>query len=230
MPLARRKRGASITKKSMLLKCEWGSVAACRGRGHSADRGPSAVPVPTRHRAPRARAPGTLARAPSPSHANGAAATERRAPAHRGRLPARRPTAVRTEPPHPRRLGRSRPPLWPRGHARRRRGQGSPSDPRGWKERLGDPREDGMRGWGSSRMEGAAARCARGMAAGCTDPDPRGWKERLGDPREDGRSGEAAGCGAARLRDARLGLLRAYTGCGRGRTCAMRCWTPALLT
>jgi hypothetical protein len=54
-----------------------------------------------------------------------------------------------------------------------------------------------MRGWGSSRMEGAAARCVRGVAAGCADPDPRGWKERLGDPREDGRSGEAAGCGAA---------------------------------
>jgi hypothetical protein len=38
-------------------------------------------------------------------------ATERRVPGHWGRLPARRPAAVRTEPPHPRRLGRSHPPL-----------------------------------------------------------------------------------------------------------------------
>jgi hypothetical protein len=56
---------------------------------------------------------------------------------------------------------------------------------------------------------GAAAGCARGAAVGVC--------------------GEAVGCGAARLRDARLGRLQAYAGCGRGRTCAMR-WLDAYTT
>jgi hypothetical protein len=248
MPLARRKRGASITKKSMLLKCEWGSVAACRGRGNSADRGPSAVPVPTRHRVPRARASGTLARAPSPSRANGAATTERCAPAHRGRLPARRPAAVRTEPLPPSvarpRTGDACPCAVPQPCERSRRTHA------GWDGRArrcgpgATPADAGARGHARIREDG---RSDWGILArmGCAAGDPRGWKERLRDAcggwlrdaririREDGRSGwgilarmEGAGRlrDAARLQDARLGLLRAYTGCGRGRTCAMRCW------
>jgi hypothetical protein len=59
------------------------------------------------------------------------------------------------------------------------------------------------------RTDRAAAGCARGAAVGVC--------------------GEAAGCGAARLRDARLGRLRAYAGCGRGRTCAMR-WLDVYTT
>jgi hypothetical protein len=174
---------SASTPPRMYHTCEWGSVASCRGRGRSADRGPAAVPVPAHHRAPRARAPGTLAPVPSRSRANGAAATERRAPAHRGRLPARRPAAVRTEPPPPSaarpRTGDACPRAVPQpcersrrthtgwdGRARRCGPGATPADAGA----RGHARiqEDGRSGWGilarmgcaaggSSRMEGAAA-------------------------------------------------------------------------
>lgn len=153
-------------------------------------------------------------------------ATERHAPAHRGRLPARRPPAVRMEPPPPS-VARPRtedacPHAVPQPCERSRRthagwdgrahrcGPGAtPADARArGHARI---REDGRSDWGILARMGCAAR------------DPRGWKERLRDARggwlrdariqirEDGRSGWgilARMEGAGRLRDA------ARRGCG----------------
>jgi hypothetical protein len=165
-------RGRLPACRPAAVRTELPPPSAARPR--TGDACPRVVPQPCErsrcHRAPRARAPGTLARAPSRSRANGAAA-----PTQAGTVA---PAVVAQGP---------RPPTPGPGvtlGSRRTEGAAGGSS-RGWDARLGDPR-----GWKERLRRGS------GAAAGCADPDPRGWKERLGDPREDGRSGEAAGCAA----------------------------------
>jgi hypothetical protein len=186
-----------------------GEIHGARGKrqNRSADRGPAAVPVPARrptavrteprHRAPRARALGTLARAPSRSRANGAAA-----PTQAGTVA---PAAV-TQGPRPPTPG----PGVTLGSARTEGATGGSSrgwdarlgDPRGWKERL--RRDCGMRAAGGGRLRDA-------------------WIQ----IREDGRSGEAAGCGAAA--GCAAGAAAGVRGT-RARQNVRQCWTPTLLT